>query len=133
MSYSHLNIDQRHLLYQLQQQQKLSQSELGKLIGCSQSTISRELRRNKNFNNLYLPDTAQQLSDKRRQESKREFSNISEETIQSVKNGLKQRYSPEQIAGRLKREKKTSVSHETIYKMIYKNHQECGEYAKYLR
>ena len=133
MSYSHLNIDQRYLLYQLQQKQKLSQSELGKLIGCSQSTISRELRRNKNLDNLYLPDTAQQLSDKRRQESKREFSNITEETIQAVKNGLKKRYSPEQIVGRLKREKKKSVSHETIYKMIYKNHQECGEYQKYLR
>ena len=76
MSYTHLNIDQRHLLYQLQQKQKLSQSELVKLIGCSQSTISRELRRNKNLENLYLPDTAQQLSDKRRQESKREFSNM---------------------------------------------------------
>ena len=89
MSYSHLNIDQQNLLYQLQQKQKLSQSELGKLIGCSQSTISRELRRNKNLENLYLLDTAQQLSDKRRQESKREFSNITEETIQAVKNGLK--------------------------------------------
>jgi IS30 family transposase len=50
-----------------------------------------------------------------------------------IKNGLKDRYSPEKIAGRLKREKKKSVSHETIYKMIYKNHKECGEYQKYLR
>ena len=50
-----------------------------------------------------------------------------------IKNGLKDRYSPEQIVGRLKREKKKSVSHETIYKMIYKNHKDCGEYQKYLR
>jgi IS30 family transposase len=133
MSYSHLNLDQRNRLYQLQQNLTLSQSELGKLIGCSQSTISRELKRNKNSEKLYLPDTAQRLSEKRRQESKKEFSNITEETIQAIKNGLKDRYSPEQIAGRLKREKKKSVSHETIYKMIAKNHQECGEYQKYLR
>jgi len=133
MSYSHLNIDQRNYLYQLQQTRTLSQSELGKLIGCSQSTISRELKRNKNSEGLYLPDTAQRLSEKKRKESKREFSNITEETIQMIKNGLKDRYSPEQIAGRLKREKKKSVSHETIYKMIYKNHKECGEYQKYLR
>ena len=113
MSYSHLNIDQRNYLYQLQQTRSLSQSELGKLIGCSQSTISRELKRNKNSEGLYLPDTAQRLSEKKRKESKREFSNITEETIQMIKNGLKDRYSPEQIAGRLKREKKKSVSHET--------------------
>ena len=65
MSYSHLNIDQRNYLYQLQQTRTLSQSELGKLIGCSQSTISRELKRNKNSEGLYLPDTAQRLSKKK--------------------------------------------------------------------
>ena len=65
MSYSHLNIDQRNYLYQLQQTRSLSQSELGKLIGCSQSTISRELKRNKNSEGLYLPDTAQRLSEKK--------------------------------------------------------------------
>jgi len=89
--------------------------------------------RNKNSEGLYVPDTAQRLSEKKRKESKREFSNIKEEKIQMIKNGLKDRYSPEQIAGRLKREKKKCVSHETIYKMIYKNHKECGEYQKYLR
>ena len=65
MSYSHLNIDQRNYLYQLQQTRSLSQSELGKLIGCSQSTISRELKRKKNSEGLYLPDTAQRLSEKK--------------------------------------------------------------------
>lgn len=133
MSYSHLNIDQRILLYQLLQKEKISQSELGKLIGCSQSTISRELKRNQSVEGLYLPDTAQGLSKKRRKESKREFSNITEETIQLIKNGLKDYFSPEQISGRLKKEKEKSLSHETIYKMIYKNHKGCGKYQKYLR
>jgi IS30 family transposase len=72
MSYSHLNIDQRNYLYQLQQTRSLSQSELGKLIGCSQSTISRELKRNKNSEGLYLPDTAQRLSEKKKGKNQKE-------------------------------------------------------------
>jgi len=80
---------------------------------------------------IRLNQCPQRLSEKKRKESKKEFSNIREQTIQMIKNGLKDRYSPEQIVGRLKREKKKSVSHETIYKMIYKNHKDCGEYQKY--
>ena len=41
--------------------------------------------------------------------------------------GVKQYHSPEQIAGRLKREEVTQISHETIY------HAGVREYQKYLR
>jgi len=50
-----------------------------------------------------------------------------------VKKGLKDYHSPEQIAGRLKKAGQESLSHETIYQMIYQNYHGCGEYQKYLR
>jgi IS30 family transposase len=85
MNYSHLSIDQRNHLYQLQQEQKLSQRELAKLIGCSQSTICRELQRNKTEQGWYLPDRAQILTDTRRKESKTTFNNVREWTIKEIK------------------------------------------------
>jgi IS30 family transposase len=133
MSYSHLSIDQRNYLYQLQQEQELSQREIAKLIGCSQSTICRELKRNKTEQGWYLPDTAQILAETKRRESKTTFNNITELTVNEIKARLKKYHSPEQIAGRLKMEGKEWVSHETIYQMIYQDHQGLGEYQKYLR
>jgi IS30 family transposase len=127
------SIDQRNHLYQLQQEQKLSQRELAKLIGCSQSTICRELQRNKTEQGWYLPDRAQILTDTRRKESKTTFSNVTEWTIKEIKTRLKNYHSPEQIAGRLKTEGEEWVSHETIYQMIYQNYQGLGKYQKYLR
>jgi IS30 family transposase len=133
MSHQHLTIDLRNQLYQLHQEGSLSQRQIAIALGCSQSTISRELRRNQSEIGVYLPDTAQTKSEERRQSSKHPFANVTEAVIAEVKKGLKTYHSPEQIAGRLKREGKESISHETIYQMIYKNYQGCGEYREYLR
>ena len=133
MSYSHLTTEQRHRLYELQLQQKLSQKKLAELIGCSQSTISRELKRNKTELGLYLPDTAQLMATTRRAKSKTKFNQVTEEMITEIKSRLKEYHSPEQIAGRLKKEGKKTISYETIYQIIYQDYQGCGEYQKYLR
>jgi IS30 family transposase len=59
MSRPHLNIEQRNLLYQLSQEGNLSQRQMAVWLGCHQSTISRELKRNQSSLGCYLPDTAQ--------------------------------------------------------------------------
>ena len=133
MSHRHLNIEQRTRLYQLCQEENLSQRQMAVLLGCHQSTISRELRRNQSSLGCYLPDTAQAQSKTRRKNSKHPFENITESAVEEVKKGLKDYHSPEQIAGRLKKEGKESLSHETIYQMIYQNYRGCGEYREYLR
>jgi len=133
MSYSHLTIEQRNLLYQLRQEPKLSQREIAKSLGCSQSTICRELKRNKTAQGWYRPEPAQILAQTRRKEAKTEFTNLTEATVEEVKKRLKSYHSPEQIAGRLRSEGREWVSHETIYQMIYKNYQGLGEYQKHLR
>jgi IS30 family transposase len=70
----------------------------------------------------YLPDTAQAESETRRKNAKQPFKNISESALELVKEGLKDYHSPEQIAGRLKKAGQESLSHETIYQMIYQNY-----------
>ena len=87
-------------------------------LGCHQSTISRELRRNQSSLGCYLPDTAQAESETRTKNAKQPFKNVSESALELVKKGLKDYHSPEQIAGRLKRASQESLSHETIYQMI---------------
>ena len=59
----------------------------------------------------------------RRRQSKRKYSSQSEETIAETKARLRQYHSLEQIAGRLKQEGRSLVSHKTIYQMIYADHQ----------
>ena len=46
---------------------------------------------------------------------------------------LKKSWSPEQLVGRLKRDTKIEISHETIYRYIYKNQSTGGRLYKYLR
>jgi transposase, IS30 family len=99
----------------------------------SKSSISRELRRNRVNENLYLPDTAQAKMETRRQASKQRFMSISDSTINEVKQRLERYHSPEQISGRLEHEGLGTLSHETIYQMVYANHQGLGEYQRYLR
>jgi IS30 family transposase len=82
---------------------------------------------------MYLPDTAQAKTQQRRQSAKTAFIGIPNESIVAVKAGLQQSHSPEQIAGRLKQQGQPTVSHETIYQMIYRDYQGMGGYAVYLR
>jgi len=69
----------------------------------------------------------------RRQQAKTAFSCVSENCIFEIKQRLRQYHSPEQIAGRMKREGQVRISHETIYQMIYADHEGLKDYQKYLR
>ena len=133
MSYSHFSSCERFTLYQLRNTAQLSMSIIAEKMKRSKSSISRELRRNRINESLYLPDTAQTKMQTRRQDSKQPFMSISESTVNEVKQRLQLYHSPEQISGRLEYEGLEPVSHETIYQMVYANHQGLGEYQRYLR
>ena len=133
MSYQQLSAAERIELYRLKQSTNVSIRGIAKKMGRSHSTISRELRRNQVPQIGYLPDTAQCRAEERRRQSKQRFEKVSFQIREKIQSGLKAYYSPEQIAGRLKRKGVPGVSHETIYQMIYQNYQEMGSYAKYLR
>jgi transposase, IS30 family len=133
MSYSHFSSCERFTLYQLRTTEQLPMDIIAIQMNRSKSSISRELRRNRVNENLYLPDTAQAKMETRRQASKQRFMSISDSTINEVKQRLERYHSPEQISGRLEHEGLGTLSHETIYQMVYANHQGLGEYQRYLR
>lgn len=133
MSYTQLSAFERQQIYELRNTTDLSIRAIALQLGRNQSTVSRELARNQNDAGIYLPDSAQQQMQKRRQQAKTAFSSVTELCIAEVKQRLKQYHSPEQIAGRLKRESQASISHETIYQMIYADHEGMQMYQQYLR
>ncbi len=132
MSSTHLSAEERMKLYQLKQEQ-FSNRVIARHLGRSPSTICRELKRNQSQAGIYLPDTAQVKMQQRRQAAKTPFSSIPSSCIAQVKARLQQYHSPQQIAGRLKREGQPVASYETIYQMIYQNYEDMGLYAQYLR
>ncbi len=134
MSFHHLTTTERSELYKLRVTDNLSISEIGRRMNRNKSTISREISRNTDEKRgVYLPDTAEMKMKTRRKQAKVKFQNISATTITEVKQRLEQHHSPEQIAGRMKLEGTGKISYETIYLMIYGNHQEMGIYQQYLR
>lgn len=120
----------------------LSNIECGKRLGRDKSTIGRELRKNstkvwtgKSDELIYEPNHAQFVAEQRKQkafESKQPLKN--KQIYSYVLDHLRQGWSPEQIAGRLKfvdhpNDKDWSICHETIYVFIYKQKTDLGKQA----
>lgn len=103
--------------------QHLSVREIGRRLGRSHSTISRELRRNVMPRNRYRATTAHRIAfDAARRPRPGKLSSPGLLRDQVIA-GLKGKLSPEQISGRLRvdypDELSMRVSHETIYRALY--------------
>jgi len=115
--YRQLSREERDQLY-LQHAAGIAGAKIAASLGRSPSTISRELSRNKS-NGLYLPDTADSLTKKRRwsgckiarDEKLRDY--ITSQIAMA-------RWSPGRLAGRMRRDKTPYYAcAETIYMFIY--------------
>ena len=98
--------------------------EIARRIGRSPSTVSRELARNTNpATGMYEPYRAQQMSADRLKRPKAAKVRTVPGLLEYVRAGLEAHWSPEQIAGRLRRDfpdnKGMHVCAETIYQAIY--------------
>jgi IS30 family transposase len=112
---------------------KCTHKEIAKKIGVSKSTISRELKRN-TINGLYCHKRAEELSIERKKMANANKNKISSDVLNEAINCLiKYQWSPVQISGKLKRDKNLNISHETIYKYIWKNRENDGDWYKNLR
>jgi IS30 family transposase len=126
MNYRHLNLEEREKLYCLKGQ-GMSLRTIGKKLGRSQSSLTRELQRNikygiEYFKNEYLPCKAQGLADKRSVKQRYKAPLKNPEIFLYVREHLRAPYgwSPETIAGRLPIDNPgLSICHETIYQYIY--------------
>ena len=117
---SHFTVVERRLLYGLMKKGK-SPGEIAELMVRDRSTIYRELRRNTGGRG-YRPLQAQRKADERRLACRREPKMNDPKLRKDVTRGLEKKWSPDQIAGRLRREFSRQpdrrVSHQTIYNWL---------------
>lgn len=129
MNYKQLTSQQRSQIFALLQR-KTSRKDIALIVGCSQSTLSREIRRNSTAKGNYLWDKAHAKAMERR---KRSTSNkkLDSTLVWKIKQMIiDSQWSPEQICGVLGKEG-ISVSIQTVYNII--NADESGELRRNCR
>jgi IS30 family transposase len=114
--YKQLTSEQRSQIFVLLQK-KTSRKELAELVKISQSTLSRELKRNSTAKGHYLWKQAQEKSEERR---RRTTSNSKKDEIiiwEALEHLRRDQWSPMQISGSMALDGKR-ISHELIYQYI---------------
>ena len=115
--YEHFTLEERCTIARLQQAGQ-SIRQIAAALDRSPSSVCRELRRNHGSQVGYKPVYAEEQATARRWKGSRLERNA--ELRDLVLDGLRQGWSPEQVAGWLERQKGAStVSYETIYRFIY--------------
>ncbi len=118
MSYKHFSIEERNCIaYGLKNKESIR--GIAKILNRSHTSVLREVRRN-SVNKLYNPSKAEKLSIKRKKMCGSKLK-LTEELSLEISKRLKNRNSPEQIAGRLKKEQIVKkLSFKSIYNWLYK-------------
>lgn len=130
--YKHLAYDQRCQIYALKKS-NLSQKKIAEIIGTSQSTVSRELHRNKGLKG-YRYKQAQEKALQRRNLASSLPHKLTPKLIPLVEKMIREdQLSPEQISGLLKKDYNVAISHERIYLYIWKDKRNGGDLYKSLR
>ena len=130
MKYRQITSEERYILATLRKQ-GLNQSEIARELGRHRSTICRELKRNSaRFDGCYRPSKAIERTAGRRSRSRRN-QRFTRTDLRRIEALLRQRWSPEQICGRLRNS--LSISHETIYRHVWRDRMLGGSLHTYLR
>ena len=130
MKYNQLTSEERYTISSYRKT-GLSVSQIAKEMGRHRSTIYREIKRHIR-QGTYRPSYAVSKALTRRSKARRGFQ-YSNEDLGTVELLLRCKWSPEQIAGNLKRDSIMSISHETIYKYIWWDKSNGGTLHKHLR
>lgn len=119
--YRQLSLDERERISILKAEGR-GPSEIGRLLGRDRKTIERELVRNAPpvHQSYYLPHKAhERAKERKRAAGQREWLKNAE-LQRHIGKKLKEGWSPELIAGRLKQKGRLSTaSHESIYRWVY--------------
>jgi IS30 family transposase len=127
--YHHLTRDQRCQLYALKGSGE-SIGEIAVKLGVDRSTLYRELARNRGLKG-YRFQQADEMACERKNSVAGNGRKMTDEMISVIEGKLKLQWSPEQVSGWLRKNRgNVSVSHETIYKHIWKNKRDGGSLYK---
>jgi len=132
MKYRQLNAEERSVLAALRSL-GLSQAEIGRELGRHRSTVGRELKRNcAPYDGWYRAARAHQRAHARRYRSRRnsQFGGAQWGRVEEL---LCEEWSPEQVSGHLARTKELSISHETIYRHVWRDLEAGGTLHAHLR
>lgn len=132
--YKQITNDEREIISWLYKERK-SLEYIGRVIGKHKSSVIQEIKRNSSPGgySIYNALSAQRRRDERRNNSNRRKT-ITTEMQEHIDEKLKDKqWSPEQIVGRCKQERKKMVSYETIYQYIYEDKRNGGDLYENLR
>jgi len=137
MSYNHLTMNERNVIYRMLWQ-GYTNAEIARCLGRHRSTIGRECRRNRSCQRSYDPGTAQVLANCRRRAHLRRPKTGHRRLMAYVAERLQNHWSPEQIAGRLSAcapaaLEGLTISHTTIYRWIWSDPQRARRFRPFLR
>lgn len=135
MPYQQLTLCERESIAQMKYAGR-SPEKIGRAMGRAPSTIRREIKRNTSEKG-YRPSEAQQQAQQRRYQRHLERKLDCLDLQDEVRKGMSRNWSPETIAGRLKKEspKNTElhVSYQTIYRWIWSSAERISQLKCYLR
>ena len=130
MSYTHLSLEERHYI-EIERKRGASLNTISKVLKRHQSTISREINRNRGVRG-YRRKQANDFAMMRHKEKAKAIK-LSDDVKLLLNTYIRQDWSPEQISGRLKYDGKISLHHETIYQYILSDKKHGGTLYKHLR
>lgn len=137
MSYGHLTMDERNVIYRMRFL-GYPDAEIARCLGRHRSTIGRECQRNADAEGRYFSGTAQTWAHCRRRAHLRRPKTGHRRLMAYVGERLRDRWSPEQIAGRLSVRPPAdleglSLSHTTIYRWIWSDPERTRQFRPFLR
>jgi IS30 family transposase len=132
MMYRQITFAERYTLGLLRRE-GVTAAAIARALGRHRSTILREIRRNRAASDgSYRPPLADWYARGRRSRARRNR-RFSAADLQHVRGLLEAQWSPEQVAGRLRRDRRLEISHETIYRYIWADKREGGQLYTHLR
>ena len=137
MSYEHLTRTERDVIHRMKLERRKN-AEIAAVLGRHVSTIGRELRRNAESDGRYSPGSAQAFTNARKRGRIHRPRTGDAALMGHVEGKIRDRWSPEQIAGRLRvRAPKhlagVTISHATIYRWIWACRERSERLRPYLR
>jgi IS30 family transposase len=130
--YRQITFAERYTLGLLRQR-GLSPAAIARILGRHRSTIGREVQRNRaHRDGTYRPQVADWYVRGRRSRSRRNR-RLSAGDWARIQALLREDWSPEQVAGRLRLDQELAVSHETIYRYLWADKQAGGTLYRHLR
>ena len=130
MSYKHLSLEERHYI-EVERKAGQSMTKIAQSLKRSQSSIWRELKRNTGLRGYRHQQANRRAAD--RHQNKPKVVKLTDEIKQLINTYLAQDWSPEQIAGRLKRDGIIELHHETLYQHILADKKAGGTLYRHLR